>query len=167
MFITILFRMHRYDEVRAELDAREGLPYGMQVMRAQVAVEEHGDFERLAADVQRLADEYDGKFKAYDLWFTRLLARNYEGAVETLGALPEPTGPSGLGLANRQAVSILTYWAAGDDDKLAQLVTEGRQTLAQLGTADELRDENAKRRRPGRWCVTGIAVVHRTSPGAL
>jgi TolB-like protein len=141
--INVLIRMHRYDEARAELEVLEPRPYYMGVMRAILAVEEHGDFDRLAKEVQVVADEAEDRFEAFDLTLVRLLTRDYEGAIDALGGLPPPSGPSGLGLSSREFISTVTYWVAGDEDRLAQLVADGHDTLSQLGTLDELRDKDA------------------------
>jgi TolB-like protein len=144
--IQNLVRMHHYDEAAVEIDALEGRIYYMQVFGAMLAVREHADFDRLAMEVQSLADEIGDEFYPYDLWLTRLIARNIEGAVDALDELPkrpESAAPPNLGLSNKQALSTITYWALGDADELAELVAEGRKTVSMSGTTDELLDKDA------------------------
>lgn len=141
-----LVRMHQYDEAVAEIEALEGRHYYMATIGATLAVREHGNLDRLATETQALADEIGDKWHPYDLWWTRLLARNVEGAADVLDALPEPpesTGPPRMGLATDQVVTILTYWALGDTDRLAELVAEGRESISLLGTTDDLLDTDA------------------------
>ncbi len=144
--IQNLIRKRRYEEASTEIDSLDGRSYFMEVLGATLAVREHGDFDRLAMEVQTLADEKGDEYYPFDLWWTRLIVRDYAGAVEAIGALPqrpESAGPPSLGLTNEQALSVLTYWAQGDTARLADLVAEGRKSISLLGTTDELLDQDA------------------------
>ena len=141
-----LIRMHRYDEAAAEIQALEERIYYLAVQGATLAVREHGDLDRLAMEVQALADELGDEYQATDLWQTRLLARDFGGAAAALDDFPRtPDGssPPLLGLTFEQAVSILTYWLLGDADRLAEFTVEARETISQLGTTEDLLDKDA------------------------
>jgi tetratricopeptide (TPR) repeat protein len=141
-----LVRMHRYDEALAEIEAIEGRHHFLEFTGAKLAVREHGDLERFAMETQGLADEVGDDFQAYDLWLTRLLVRDYDGAAEAVDAIPTPPErdtPPRIGITNKQALAIMTYWLLGDADKLAELVAEARESISRLGTTEELLDEDA------------------------
>jgi TolB-like protein len=141
-----LVRMHQYDEALAEIEALEERHYFLETIALLLAVREHGDLERLAMETQALADEIGNEYQSYDLWYTRFSARNYAGAADALDALPgrpEGAGPPEMGITNAQFLSILTYWAMNDSDKLAELVAEGRKSISLLGTTDDLLEKDA------------------------
>ena len=144
--VNNLIVTHQYDEALAEIDALERRDYWLEFTRAVLAVREHGDLDRLATETQTLADEIGDKYHPYDLWLTRVIARNYEGAADALDEIPgrpEGAGPPSLGLSNTQVLSILTYWAMDDSDRLAELVAESRKSISQLGTTDDLLESDA------------------------
>ena len=75
------------------------------------------------------------------IWWARFIARDFAGAAEVLGALPghpEGAAPPTTGLSDKLAVSIITYWALDDADRIAELVVEARKSIARLGTTEEL-----------------------------
>jgi hypothetical protein len=142
--------LHRYDEALAEVEAIEGRYYYPEIFGAMIAVREHGDLYRLARETQTLAEQIGERFHAYDLWLTRILIRDFEGAAVALDALldawPEPeegNAPPNLGITNQLALKILTRWLLGDADTLAELVAEGRESISQLATTEELLDRDA------------------------
>lgn len=144
--IQNLIRLHRYDEALAEIEALEERYYYMEFSGLILNVREHGDLDRLAMETEALADEIGDDDQPYDLWFTRLLTRNYEGAAAALDDLPDPpdgNSPPRLGITNQQASTIQTYWLLDDADRLAALVAEGRESISQLGTTEDLLDEDA------------------------
>jgi tetratricopeptide (TPR) repeat protein len=143
--ITNLISLHRYEEAAAEIEALENRFYYMEVQGAVLAVREHGDLDRLAKEVQALADEIGDDWHATDLWSTRILARNFAGAavvLDDLPRLPDGTSPVRLGLTFEQLLSILTYWLLGDADRLAELVAESRESISQLGSTEDLLDKD-------------------------
>ena len=148
--IRKLMHMHRYDEALAEIDSMEERRFYPQVLRAQLRVRENGDLHRLARETQALADELDDRYEDYDVWLTRILIRDFEGAQEALyalfGAMPEhdpDDPPPSLGLTDELALEILMHWMLEDGDRLAELVAEGRESIGQLGTTEELMDRSA------------------------
>ena len=144
--INNLINMHRYDQASAEIEANEGRNYYQEVQGAILAVREHGDLDRLATEVQALADEKGDEYHATDLWLTRILARDYEGAAATLDdlpTLPDGSSPPYMNLTIEQLLKILTYWLLGDADRLAEVVTDARESISQLGTTEDLLDKDA------------------------
>jgi hypothetical protein len=144
--IRLLVRRHEYDEAAAEIEALQGRHYYLETIGLLLDLREHADAGRLARETQALADEIGDQYYAYDLWSTRFLVRNYEGAADALDAIPprpESAGLPVLGLTNQQILSVLTYWAIGDADRLAELVAEGHESISLLGTTDDLLDKDA------------------------
>jgi TolB-like protein len=129
---------HQYDAALSEIEAYEGRDYFIEQSRATLAVREHGDLKRRAIETTSLADEFGDGNSDWDVWQTRFDARDFEGAERALDAIPdrrESLGP-GNGISGKQALSIETFWALGDADRLAQYVADARRTIDQ-GTTDE------------------------------
>jgi len=144
--IQSLIRLHRYDEALAEIEALEDRHYYMEFTGLMLNLREHGDLDRLAMETETLADEIGDEYHPYDLWWTRMLVGNYEGAAAALDDLPTPpdsTSPPRLGITREQANTIQTYWLLDDADRLAAVVAEGRESISQLGTTEDLLDEDA------------------------
>jgi len=134
-----LMLMHKYDEALAEIEAYKGREYFLEQARATLAVREHGDLMRRAMEIGKLADEIGDGIYLWDIWMTRFDAGDFDGAVEALEAIPERRGATrpGLGISGKQAVSIETYWAMKDSEKLAEHVADARSTLEQSLTTDQ------------------------------
>ena len=148
--INKLVNMHRYDAALAEVEAIEGRLYYSEVLGLRIAVKDHGDLQRLARETQALADEVGDRYDDLDLWLTRILVRDFEGATEALDALlevwhepSEGSAPPGLGITNQLGIRIANTWLLGDAEKLAELTAEARAIINRQGTTDELRDKNA------------------------
>ena len=137
--VGTLILMHEYDAALAEIEAFDGRDYFIERARSDLAVREHGDLERRATDTDSLANEFSDSDAVWDVWQARFDARDFEGAEEALDSIPEPRrsrGP-GDGISGKQAVSIQTYWALGDADRLAQHVADAYRTTGQPGATDE------------------------------
>ncbi|NCF14281.1 MAG: hypothetical protein GWP62_03160 [Gammaproteobacteria bacterium] len=143
--INNLIRMHRYDEAAAEIEALDERNYYLEVQGAMLVAREHGDLDRLATEVQALADEIGDEWKAIDLWYSRALTRNFKGAALVLDNLPrnpDGTSPKRLGFTLEQILSIWTYWLLGDADRLAEHVAGARESISLLGTTEDLLDKD-------------------------
>jgi len=141
-----LVRLHQYDEALAEIEALDDRDYWMEYNGLVLNLREHGDLDRLAMETEILADEIGDKYHPYDLWWTRLLVRDYEGAATALDDMPkrpDDASPPRLGLTGEQVSSIMTDWLLGDADRLAASVVEGRESISQLGTTADLLDKDA------------------------
>ena len=141
--INNLVLSHRYDEAEAEIDAFEGEHYGVEWLRAHLAVREHGDLRRLATELESLAMNSERRFAAIDIVEARIMARDYAGAIEMLDAIDLGETSLQAGLSARQALSVVTHWLAGDTEKMMSLIADARGTLAELGTIDEMMDKHS------------------------
>jgi TolB-like protein/tetratricopeptide (TPR) repeat protein len=137
--ISQLIVMHEYDAASAEIEAFEGRDYTVERARATLAVREHGDLKRLATETERLAYEIGHRDDVWDVWQARFDARDFEGAAEALGTLPYPRqrDRTGIGLSGKQALSIETFWALKDAEKLAEHVAEARRSIGDPGVTNE------------------------------
>jgi len=139
--INNLVYMHQYDAGMAEIEASDERHLYIEATRAQLAMREHGNRERLATDLKALDEEFDHADSWYINWWARIFARDYEGAVQVLDkvpARPKDAKPLATGLDEKLALSIVTNWFLGDTDRLAELVVAAQQEIARLGTPDEL-----------------------------
>jgi TolB-like protein len=139
--VNNLLYTHQYDAALAEIEAFDGRDLWLEWTRAELALGNHRDPQRLLGDVEALAEEFDDPNFRFVIWWARFIARDFAGAAEVLGALPghpEGAAPPTTGLSDKLAVSIITYWALDDADRIAELVVEARKSIARLGTTEEL-----------------------------
>jgi TolB-like protein len=133
-----LMVLHEYDAALAEIEAYKGREYGIETYRAILALREHGDLKRYASDVQSLADEMGTRISPWDIWQSHFNARNFEEAERALEEIPERRRHRpGAGIPSKQAMTIETFWAIGDADRLAEEVADARRYLDQAGATDE------------------------------
>jgi tetratricopeptide (TPR) repeat protein len=134
---------HRYNDAQAEIDAFEGTHDGVEWLRAHLAFRDHGDLQRLAAELESLARESDSRHSALFITEARIMARDYAGAIEMLDSIDINETSLRWGLSARESLSIVTHWLAGDTGKVAALVADARSTLSALGTIDEMMDKHS------------------------
>jgi TolB-like protein len=153
IIVSNLYRMHRYEEAAAELESVEERNYWLEIASILLDVREHGDFDRLAMETRALVDRMGNENSAFDLWYSQLISRNYEGLAELVERFPkrdEAGPPPNLGLSLDQALAIYTSWVLGDADRLAELVAEARERISQIGSTDELLDKDT---------ILGVALL--------
>jgi tetratricopeptide (TPR) repeat protein len=133
-----LMVLHEYDAALAEIEAFKGREYGIETYRAILALRAHGDLKRYASDVQSLAEEMGTRISPWDIWQSHFNARNFEEAERALEEIPERRRHRpGAGIPSKQALTIETFWAIGDADRLAEEVADARRYLDQAGATDE------------------------------
>ncbi|MEJ2322789.1 MAG: glutamate synthase-related protein [Gammaproteobacteria bacterium] len=121
---------HRYDEAIAELEAYDWRDENMEFLRAQLAVREHGDLQRMVQDVVAINDEFETKESLDNMAFALAMGGNFEAAARTLEALPDD-GVTPMGLSNKQFNKLLISHLLGNQDTAAELVAIGCIRIAQ------------------------------------
>ena len=123
---------HRYDEAIAELEAYDWRDENMEFLRAQLAVREHGDLQRMVQDVVAINDEFETKESLDNMAFALAMGGNFEAAARALEALPDD-GVTPMGLSNKQFNKLLISHLLGNQDTAAELVAIARENLHEAG----------------------------------
>jgi TolB-like protein len=143
IIISNLVYAHRYDEALENISVFEGRDYDVERFRSMLALREHGDLARLAMELESLVGEFDPRLASIEVPLARIIARDYAGAIETLDAIEHRRMSLTWGLSSWQAISMITYWLAGDAEKVAELVSDARQEFAELGTIDDMEGKHS------------------------
>jgi tetratricopeptide (TPR) repeat protein len=123
---------HRYDEAMAELEAYEWREENMEFLRAQLAVREHGDLQRMVREVVAINDEFETADSLDNMIFALTMGGDFEAAARALEALPDD-GITPMGLSNKQFNQLLISHLLGEKDKAAGLVAIARENLDEAG----------------------------------
>jgi TolB-like protein/thioredoxin-like negative regulator of GroEL len=118
----LLMTMHRYDEALAEADAFDGEDYGVEWLRAYLDLRNHGDLDRLVAEVRDLSYRLDGSHSVTDRWWTYIVARDFAGAREALDDFPDDREPGNLGVTDEMLAELVTISLLGETDRIPELV---------------------------------------------
>ena len=132
-----LMNAHRYDEAEAELAASDLKTYGVEWARAILRVREHGSLETYAADAARLAGEFRSPQSVLNLWWSRVISRNYEGAMQTLALFPDNAPAGQFGVSEKTMAQLFTALAMDDDEQMQALLDDIRTRLDALGPREE------------------------------
>jgi TolB-like protein len=134
---------HRYDEAMAELEADEERDENMEFLRAQLAVREHGDLQRMVQEVVAINEEFETLDSLDNMAFAHAMAGNFEAAAKALEALPDE-GVTPMGLSNKQFNQLLLSHFLGEKDRTEGLVAIARENLDESGVQyDEVVDWRA------------------------
>jgi TolB-like protein len=137
--VGTLVDLHRYDEVRKELEDSNFEDYTLSTWYAMLLVQEHGDIGRWVEDVKEARREF-GISDHIDILFEALIAnRDYAAAAELANAMPERRTASkdyAGALTEKQGNQIIAYWLLQRNDRLTEVLQEARTRLEKTRNAD-------------------------------
>jgi TolB-like protein len=137
--IYTLMLTHQYDEAARVLESTEFKGSGLSYFRSLLQLRQHRDFERWGSDIEALQKEFEGDADPSDLWEEYIAARNFAAAEKQLSFLRGAPGRDDDPipyLSDWMVGEIITYWALGQDDRLAEAVNRARTHLDKSRTAD-------------------------------
>jgi len=125
---------HRYEEALMEIEKSDFRDAELAYWYSVLLLQEHRDIGRWVDSVVTLPDEFPGVPWQEAMWDARITNRQYELALELLGAMEEQRG--GGGLSGKDHMEIVTYWFVADDDRLAASLARVREILDRSRAAD-------------------------------
>ena len=134
-----LVQAHRYDEALAVYETLEDPDYSARIWGVLLKARDHRDLARVAAQIEALNEEFVGKASPFYLVFARTMARDYEGALEALNMMPDPTEnarPPALGIPDKLLAELQIRWFMGDDERAKTLLKEAG-SIMEKRVADE------------------------------
>jgi TolB-like protein len=127
-----LLRLHRYAEAWATYQTIEDPDYETRMWAAILGAREHRDPVQVAAELEGLDREFADRASSFNLMFARSMARDYEGALEILEKMPDPSEagrPPTFGFPDNLLFELQNRWFMGDEEQVETLLVEARQFL--------------------------------------
>ncbi len=72
-----------------------------------------------------------------NLWWSRVISRNYENAMQTLAMFPDSTPAGQFGVNDKTMAQLITALAMDDDERMQALLDDIRIQLDTLGPREE------------------------------
>jgi len=124
--VNTLGTLHRYDEVRAELENTEIYDASFEYWRKVLAFEDHGDWDQWISDQYALADEFGDFYREWQTWELHIAARDFEAAESMLPGIRGREDSEQPGLSPREAAMLMTFWMQGREVELQELLARVR-----------------------------------------
>ena len=132
--VRALLHSHRYDEALATYQALEDPDYETRMWAAILGAREHRDIVQVAAELEDLDREFAGRASPFNLMYARSMARDYEGALEMLEKMPDPSEAGHqptYGVPDKLFFELQNRWLMGDEEQVETLLPEARAFLDQ------------------------------------
>ena len=129
--VNLLTKLHRYDEVEAELSRTSFDGLWLSYIRHTMELRESGDWDSWLESLNRMAVEFESTIEPWMKWEWEIAARDYAAAEATVTQLLTPSTVWGPTLPFEKALTILTYYLQGRDDDLQESIADARAYLAE------------------------------------
>jgi TolB-like protein len=134
--IVSLSLSHRYDEALAEISAFEDRDDGVAFLTALLRLREHGDLQRMVAEIAAAHDEFGSVSSLYSSSWAYLAGGDFTAAEAAVAGLPDG-GPMEAGLTEKQTFQLLIAHFLGQRDKVAEIKAIARENIDRLGIPDD------------------------------